>query len=569
MKKKGLGILLSLALMAGMMLAMSLTAYADTDEYQLWVGGIQVTGENAANITGSNPVAASYDAASNTLTLNNYTYEGEGFADRNLAGGAAIRAWMDDDFTIDLIGQNTVNHLYGENTKRNPGAGIYAVPTLTVTGDGTLTVSDGDNEDNFNSRGIRVEKNLTIGSGAAVNASSGKGQNSYGVNVKKLTVHGKLNAAGGSAKKSYGVYTSDEITVSKDAILNADSGTATNSFGVFIYNVDEKLSIEGAMTARGNTLAMAKAAYPTPSINTAAIQYTITEDNKTAVESQNYDGSNPTPVAAGGKTSETAKYVHISSLTPVQAPAGKTLTYNGEEQTGVEAGTGYTLSGTTSAADADSYQATATLDKGFEWADGTTAARSIPWKINKAVVKVTPPAGKTFTYDGSEKAGVAAGSSYTLSGTVKAANAGSYTAKAALKTDANYAYTWTDGTTAARSITWTINKANNPLTVKAKKATVKYSKLKKKTQTLAVNKVIGFTKTGQGKMTYKLVSAKKGTKSFKKYFSINKTTGKVTIRKNTKMKKGTYNVKVKVQAAGNVNYKASAWKAVTFKIQVK
>jgi hypothetical protein len=116
---------------------------------------------------------------------------------------------------------------------------------------------------------------------------------------------------------------------------------------------------------------------------------------------------------------------------------------------------------------------------------------------------------------------------------------------------------------------FTIKKAYNPLKVKAKTATVKVKKLRKKTQSLKVSKVISFTKNGKGKMRYKLVSAKNGSKSFKKYFKINKTTGKVTIKKNSKMKKGTYKVKVKVKAAGNANYKASAWKTVTFKIKVK
>ena len=71
------------------------------------------------------------------------------------------------------------------------------------------------------------------------------------------------------------------------------------------------------------------------------------------------------------------------------------------------------------------------------------------------------------------------------------------------------------------------------------------------------------------KMSYSLSSAKKGSKSFKKYFKINKSTGKVTIKKNSKMKKGTYKVKVKVKALGNTNYKASGTKTVTFKVKVK
>ena len=34
-------------------------------------------------------------------------------------------------------------------------------------------------------------------------------------------------------------------------------------------------------------------------------------------------------------------------------------------------------------------------------------------------------------------------------------------------------------------------------------------------------------------------------------------------------KKGTYTLKVKVRAAGNANYKASAWKTVKVKVLVK
>jgi len=112
-------------------------------------------------------------------------------------------------------------------------------------------------------------------------------------------------------------------------------------------------------------------------------------------------------------------------------------------------------------------------------------------------------------------------------------------------------------------------KKNNTLTIKAKTAKVKYKKLRKKSQKLAVTKIINFTNKGQGSMTYKLVSAKKGKKSFKKYFKINANTGQVTIKKNKKMKKGTYKVRINVRAAGNAEYNPSAWKTVTYKIKVK
>ena len=283
----------------------------------------------------------------------------------------------------------------------------------------------------------------------------------------------------------------------------------------------------------------------------------------------------------GSKTTSTAKFKMPAEALMFEAtyeaipappepvktaiPTGKTLTYNGQSQTGVDTGTGYTLSGMTSATNAGAYQATATLDEGYIWDDETSEPKTISWKIEKATVNVTAPAGKTFTYNGKAQTGVASGADYTLSGTVKATNAGSYTAKAALKTNDNYTYRWPDGTTAAKTIKWTINKAANTLKIKAKTATVKGSTkgkkgTLKKTKKLAVTKVIKFTSKGQGAKTYV-------KKSGNKKITIAKKTGKVTVKKG--LKKGTYKVKVKVKAAGNANYKASKVKTVTFKVIVK
>ena len=113
------------------------------------------------------------------------------------------------------------------------------------------------------------------------------------------------------------------------------------------------------------------------------------------------------------------------------------------------------------------------------------------------------------------------------------------------------------GTTKA---TFKINKAANPLKIKAKTVNVKFSKLKKKAQTLKVSQVVKFTKKGQGTLTYAKASGNKK-------ITINKKTGKVTVAKG--LKKGTYKVKIKIKAKGNANYKASAFKTVTFKIKVK
>ena len=112
------------------------------------------------------------------------------------------------------------------------------------------------------------------------------------------------------------------------------------------------------------------------------------------------------------------------------------------------------------------------------------------------------------------------------------------------------------GTTKA---TYKIVKATNPLKISAKTANVKYSKLKKKNQTLKMTKVINTKKKGQGKITYIKVSGNKK-------ITINKKNGKITIKKG--IKKGTYKIKIKVTASGNKNFKKIT-KKLTVKIIVK
>lgn len=106
----------------------------------------------------------------------------------------------------------------------------------------------------------------------------------------------------------------------------------------------------------------------------------------------------------------------------------------------------------------------------------------------------------------------------------------------------------------------------NTLTVSPKTAKVKYKKLRKKKQTVARSKVMN-VQYAQGKVTYKLTGVKRGkSKKYKKYFKINATTGKVTIKK--KLKKGTYKVTCVVTAAGDSSH-WSGTKTVTFTIKVK
>lgn len=108
-----------------------------------------------------------------------------------------------------------------------------------------------------------------------------------------------------------------------------------------------------------------------------------------------------------------------------------------------------------------------------------------------------------------------------------------------------------------------IEKASNKLKVTPKTATIRYSKLKKKSQTIKASKAFTASK-GNGTLTYSISKVSKSR--FKKYFSINKKTGNITVKKG--LKKGTYKVTISVKASGTTYYK-SATKKVTTKIVVK
>ncbi len=110
------------------------------------------------------------------------------------------------------------------------------------------------------------------------------------------------------------------------------------------------------------------------------------------------------------------------------------------------------------------------------------------------------------------------------------------------------------------SKTFRIDKASNPLTIKkVGDVKVKLSAIKKKSRTVALSKMVKTTKKGQGKITYSISGGDKNV-------SINKTSGKLTLKKRSKKK--TYNLTLKVTAAGDKNYKPLT-KSVKVKISIK
>lgn len=119
---------------------------------------------------------------------------------------------------------------------------------------------------------------------------------------------------------------------------------------------------------------------------------------------------------------------------------------------------------------------------------------------------------------------------------------------------ADYSAPWYSYNTKFKAIPGT-PKAKQPMSVKVSKKTVNASAVKKKAQSVSPLTV----SKAQGSVSYKKASG-----SAK--ITVNSKTGKFTVKKGTG--KGSYAIKVKVTAKGNVSYKSGS-KTMTAKVVVK
>ena len=89
---------------------MTISNYTPPVSYGLTVAGVEVNSENASNITGDNITAGtvSFNPQTNTLTLDNATIVNDG-SDPEPMETPGVYYSGTDDFTINLIGTNTIN----------------------------------------------------------------------------------------------------------------------------------------------------------------------------------------------------------------------------------------------------------------------------------------------------------------------------------------------------------------------------------------------------------------------------------------------------------------------------
>ena len=170
-----------------------------------------------------------------------------------------------------------------------------------------------------------------------------------------------------------------------------------------------------------------------------------------------------TAAKAAQEAAETAQKAVTDLTSTIDAVPSQSgvLTFTGAEQ--APAWNNYNpaalvMTGETTGTNAGTYTATFTPVEGYKWRDGTTDAKSVTWTIGRAIIMGIPAQSGSLTYNGSAQSPVWSGhdaAKLTIGGTTSGTNAGSYNATFTPVSN----YQWSDGSTAAKTVAWSIGKA--------------------------------------------------------------------------------------------------------------
>lgn len=223
-KTKSVQRVLSALLCLAMMLSIAMPVFAaEVQRTGYYVGGVEITSENAGDVLGDGKV--SYDLSTKTLTLKGVSITDCYSMEENCVAGI----YAADDLTIVLEGENSIK---AEDWQRM-SYGIYAVGALTIQGSGSLTAQGGDSvfwmasEEDANearSTGIYAQKDITI-SGTKVTAQGGSAQVRMEDEFEGWT--------GDTYAYSEGILTEQSLYVKDGALVDAASG---NLRAVRCYN---------------------------------------------------------------------------------------------------------------------------------------------------------------------------------------------------------------------------------------------------------------------------------------------------------------------------------------------
>ena len=188
-----------------------LSAEVYADEYDIWVGGVRVTSENASDITGekieSGSGSVSYDVETNTLILNSATI---------------LASYISEDVDSDTAGTDSID-------QGTLGVGIYAKNALNikVTGNSEIKVgTKGEWQAVMVSEGVPVERNMGIYTGGNLNIS---GSNELEVSVSGICKYTVDHASQWTLIKARVIRTKGKLYVN-ESTLELNLKAAHNSY---------------------------------------------------------------------------------------------------------------------------------------------------------------------------------------------------------------------------------------------------------------------------------------------------------------------------------------------------
>lgn len=173
---------------------------------QLWIDGKNMSVDENGEVECGEGGTASYNAASNTLTLTDAKIT-NGYE----VSGKTYGIYANGDLNIELTGTSTVESDQLE-------ASVYIDGDLTISGTGSLEAKGG------NAAGIRVYRNLTVNSGS-VTSSSSEGE---GIDVSGDLIVNSGSVSGNSGEEE-GIDVSDDLIVNSGGIV---SGTSSTYIGI-------------------------------------------------------------------------------------------------------------------------------------------------------------------------------------------------------------------------------------------------------------------------------------------------------------------------------------------------
>ncbi|NLT95511.1 MAG: S-layer homology domain-containing protein [Clostridia bacterium] len=246
-------LIIGLIFVLGLFLLMP--AAAQAADYDVWVGGVQVTDENKGGVTGEGITGTvSYDPESNTLTLENATITG--VPDSTWSSGNINGIYYKtNSLTINLVGDNYINvpsksFFYSAGIK-----GDEDYNALSIQGSGTLAISV--EEVNIGGSGIDTFGTVTIGDDAKVTLTvgstgiyCGKKEHEGTYPPRTITIEDNsqvtITLTNEGIGNRRGIYCDGNILITGLAKVNVTMHDATTAHYLDIaIKADEKITISG------------------------------------------------------------------------------------------------------------------------------------------------------------------------------------------------------------------------------------------------------------------------------------------------------------------------------------